>query len=71
VATYKQIQAFVKKRYGFNPKTCWIAQVKEMCGLSVREAWNRKAALRSVPCPPEKVDAIRSALKHFGMIDPE
>ena len=28
MATYKQIQDWVKKQYGFVPKTCWIADVK-------------------------------------------
>jgi hypothetical protein len=68
MATYKQIQDWVKKEYGFDPKTCWIAHVKELSGLPVRRAWNRRGAKRENPCPPEKVESIREALRHFGMI---
>jgi hypothetical protein len=29
MATYKQIQEYVKAEYGYQPKSCWIADVKE------------------------------------------
>lgn len=29
MATYKQIQEYLKYNYGFVPKTCWIAHMKE------------------------------------------
>lgn len=32
MATYKEIQQYVKLKYGFTPKTCWIAHMKEMYG---------------------------------------
>jgi len=41
IATYRQIQDYVKGKYGFIPKFCWIADVKEQVGLPVRCAWNR------------------------------
>lgn len=28
-ATNKEIEDYVKKKYGFTVKTCWIAHVKE------------------------------------------
>jgi hypothetical protein len=68
MATYKQIQGWVKHKYGFIPKTCWIAHVKNMSGLPMRKAPNRKGTERVEPCPPGKVELIRSALRHFGMI---
>ncbi len=68
MATYRQIQEYVKAKYGFQPKTCWIADVKEQEGLDVKHAWNRAGNERQVLCPPEKVRAIRDALRHFGMI---
>lgn len=68
MATYKQIQTWVKQQHGFVPKTCWIAHVKYMSGLPMRKAPNRQGAERVVPCPQEKVAPIRAALKHFGMI---
>jgi hypothetical protein len=38
MATYKDIQKYVKQRFGFEPKTCWIAHVKELNGLPTRSA---------------------------------
>lgn len=67
MTTYKEIQIYVKKKYNFVPKSCWIAHVKEICGLPVRKAWNRKDG-RKVPCPPNKVDKIKDAFQHFRMI---
>ena len=68
MATYQQIQDWVAKNYGFIPETCWIADVKSQCGLTMRKAPNRIGDKRKKPCPKENVEAIRSALKHFGMI---
>jgi hypothetical protein len=68
MATYKQIQAWVKQQYGFIPKTCWIAHVKHMSGLLMRKAPNRQGVERVEPCPPGRVESIRAALRHFGMI---
>ena len=68
MATYMQIQAWVKRRYGFTPKTCWIAHAKELSGLPVRRAWNRHGSSRAEPCPPEKKGQILNALRHFKMI---
>lgn len=59
--TYKQIQEEVKKKHGFLPKTCWIADVKEKCGYPVRRAWNRKGK-RTYPCPKSKFQAIKETL---------
>lgn len=39
--TYKNITAYVKKHYGYVPKTCWISHVKELNGLKLRKACNR------------------------------
>jgi hypothetical protein len=68
MATYKEIQEWVKKEYDFVPKTCWIADVKEQVGLPVHKAPNRQGAERIYPCPPEKIEPIRAAMCHFGMI---
>lgn len=40
--TVKQIQKYTKSHYGFIAKSCWIADVKEKCGLFVKSAWNRE-----------------------------
>lgn len=68
MATYSQIQAYVRDQFGFTPKSCWIAHVKEILGLPVRKAWNRTSNERNEPCPPDKVEAIREAFRIFGMI---
>lgn len=67
MATYKEIQDYVDQKYGFEPKTCWIAHVKELSGLPVRKAWNREGE-RNNPCPPGKVERIKEAFRYFGMI---
>lgn len=68
MATYKEIQTYVKEKYGFLPKTCWIAHMKEVCGLPVKVAPNRYSLdKREKPCPPEKQYAIRDAFQHFDM----
>lgn len=68
MATYQQIQDWVKQKYGFTPKTCWIADVKHQAGLPMRKAPNRQGTARVYPCPPDKIGPIRAALLHFGMI---
>lgn len=68
--TYKRIQKYVEENYGFKVHTAYIAEVKRMCGLEMHKAPNaveqRKHEYHA--CPPEKVAAIKDALKHFGMI---
>ena len=69
MATYKEIQAYVKDKYGFQPKTCWIAHMKEVCGIPVKNAPNRISPTnREKPCPPEEMEYIKDAFIHFGMI---
>ena len=69
MATYKQIQRWIKENHGFTVKTCWIAHVKEICGIELRKAPNRLYEnVRANPCPPEKTMPIKQALKHFGEI---
>ena len=50
MATYTEIQEWVKQHYGFTPKTCWIAHVKSLSGLPMRKAPNRLGAGRVAPC---------------------
>lgn len=68
--TYKRIQEYVEKNYGFKVHTAYIAEVKRMCGLDMHKAPNAVEQRKHQyhPCPPEKVDAIKDALRHFGMI---
>jgi len=62
MATYKEIQAYVKEQNNITVKTCWIAHVKEMNGL-IEKNLNRK-----YPCPTNKIQIIENAFKNFGMI---
>ena len=69
MATYKEIQNYVKRTYGFLPKTCWIAHVKELCGVPVKVAHNRYSPdIREKPCPLEKMEPIKAAFQHFKII---
>ena len=69
MATYREIQEWVRSNYGYTVKTCWIAHVKEMCGLQPNIAPNRfDLTKRLNPCPSNKVGPIKQAFKHFGMI---
>ena len=68
MASYAEIQRWVKQQHGWVPKTCWIAHVKALNGLPVRTAWNRRGAGRVVPCPDGKRPAIEAAFQHFGML---
>lgn len=69
MATYKEIQDYVKRSFGYLPKTCWIAHAKELCGLSPKVSSRRYDINKRIcPCPPEKQGDIKSAFMHFGMI---
>ena len=69
MATYKQIQEYVRQYYNCYVKSCWIAHVKELNGLEVRAAPNRvSAATRENPCPDNKRAPIEEAMRHYGMI---
>jgi hypothetical protein len=69
MATYAQIQEYVRQRHGCTVKTCWIAHVKELNGLQPRLAHNRASLhARQEPCPPSKRPLIEEAMYHFGMI---
>jgi hypothetical protein len=69
MATYKEIQEYVKDHYGCTLKTCWIAHVKELNGLKPRVAHNRISAdHRKHPCPDSKRPLIEEAMRYYGMI---
>ena len=68
MATYADIRDWVKREYGFVPKSCWIAHCKKLAGIPVRRAWNRVGEGRAVPCPEAKRYAIECALRHFKMV---
>ena len=68
--TYKMIQEYVEKKYGFKVHTAYIAEVKRSLGLTMYGAPNAVEELkypRKRP-PKEKVEAITDALKYFEVI---
>lgn len=68
--TYKRIQEYVQEKYGFKVHTAYIAEVKRMVGLDMHKAPNAVEQRKHEyhPCPPEKVEAIKDALRYFGLI---
>lgn len=69
MATYKQIQADVKKHSGFVPKSCWIAHCKELAGLHPKRSPKRRdPTKREVPCPADKQAAIFDAFRRLDML---
>ncbi|MCL2611122.1 MAG: hypothetical protein FWE02_05535 [Defluviitaleaceae bacterium] len=52
MATYKQIQNYIKETHGYIPKSYWIAHMKEIYSLN----------------PQEKQEDLRKAFIHFKMI---
>lgn len=68
--TYKMIQEYVEKKYGFKAHTAYIAEVKRDLGLPIYDAPNaveESKQPRKRP-PKEKVEAITEALKYFEVI---
>ena len=68
--TYKMIKEYIEAKYGFKVHTAYIAEVKRNLGLPMYDAPNAVEELkqpRKHPTP-EKVEAIKDALKYFGVI---
>ena len=69
-ATYPEIKARVLEQTGLRVSSLYISQVKQKCGLEVRENHHKAKSenTKQPQCPKEKEDAIVEALKHFQMI---
>ena len=68
--TYKMIKEYIEAKYGFKVHTAYIAEVKRDLDLPMYDATNAVKELkqpRKHPTP-EKVEAIKDALKHFEVI---
>ena len=64
------IQEYIENKYNFKVHTAYIAEVKRDLGLPMYDAPNVIEELkqeRKHPAP-EKVEAIKDALRHFGVI---
>ena len=67
------IQNYVKVHFDYEPKSCWIADVKSKSGMTVKSAWNRQSLKERLnPCPignrrhahnPLRPAAIKSRVK--------
>ena len=68
--TYKMIQEYVEKKYGFKVHTAYIAEVKRALGLTMYDAPNatEESKQSRKHLPKEKAEAIMEALKHFEVI---
>ena len=69
-ATYPEIKARVLEQTGLRVSSLYISQIKQKCGLEVRENHHKATSenTKQPQCPKEKEDAIVEALKHFQMI---
>ena len=68
--TYKMIKEYIEAKYGFKVHTAYIAEVKLNLGLPMYDAPNAVEELkqpRKHPTP-EKVEAIKDALRYFAVI---
>lgn len=69
-ATYPEIKARVLEQTGLKVSSLYISQVKQKCGLEVRENHHKTKSenAKQPQCPPEKEAAILDVLKYFKMI---
>ena len=69
-ATYPEIKARVLEQTGLRVSSLYISQIKQKCGLEVRENHHKAKSenTKQPQCPKEKEDAIVEALRHFQMI---
>ena len=68
MTSYKEIKEFVEKNHGRKIKSGWIAHAKEVYGIPVKKAGNRKGNERLWPCPKKNLPLIKEAFEHFDMI---
>ncbi len=68
--TYKMIQEYIEKTYGFKVHTAYIAEVKRDLGLPMYDAPNAVEELKKPRAhpTPRMVEAIKETLKHFEII---
>ena len=69
-ATYREIEEWVREKYGFHVTNLNIAQVKQKHGIIERVNYNKPKSPDSKQpgCPEEKVKAIEDAMRNFQMI---
>ena len=68
MTSYQEIKNYVLEKHGRRVKSGWIAHAKEVCGIPVKNAGNRKGNERLWPCPKKNLSLIKEAFEHFDMI---
>ena len=68
--TYKMIQDYIEKTYGFKVHTAYIAEVKRDLGLPMYDAPNAVEELKRprAHTTPQMAEAIKETLKHFEIV---
>ena len=56
------------EKHGYRVKSGWIAHAKEVYGIPVKKAGNRKGKERLWRCPKKNLPLIKEAFEHFDMI---
>ena len=70
MATYKQIQEYIKEKYGLIAHTSYIAEVKRKHGIKMINVRSNEDTLKKAKHPtPKMTKAIEDALTHFGIIE--
>ena len=72
-ATYAEIRAWVKRKYGLHVSNLAISWTKDRCGFAKTRPKDRKGPEGPyvAELTPEKEAAIRAAFIHFGLIKNE
>lgn len=70
-ATYVEIKAYVKEKFGVHVSSLNIAQIKRKYGLDMGVNYNvsKKENAKVPRCPREKEEYIMDALKYYRMLD--
>lgn len=73
IATYAEIKEWIKNKYPNTVvvQTCWIAEVKVICGIPIKPAPNRINEERVKPCPDDMIDIIKDAFCNLNIIERE
>lgn len=67
--SYREIQEETKARFGFTPKTCWIADIKAEHGLTRGPAPNRiDWGARKHPCPAHRRTELITIMAELGVL---
>jgi 23S rRNA (uracil1939-C5)-methyltransferase len=67
MTSYQQIKDHIQENHGKKIKSVWIAHAKEIYGIPIKQAGNRKGE-RRWPCPKKNLPLIKEAFEHFKMI---